>query len=208
MRACYLLLGAALLLTSCGVNEQAQDPATPEPTPTALPSPSPSPTAAVDPPAAASPTGEAAPLLPPTLTPLPTATLLPSPTPLPTPADPAVTLTQVVPPGAPTPDPPGSAQTPPAAPDPLDAIVAEVIQDLSDRLNIGPEAITLVNVQAVEWRDSSLGCPIPGQHYLQVITPGYQITLEAQGERHDYHTNMRGFFVLCRDGQPAGAGGL
>ena len=36
-------------------------------------------------------------------------------------------------------------------------------------------------VRAVDWRDSSLGCPKPGMAYLDVITPGHRVTLRANG---------------------------
>ena len=39
--------------------------------------------------------------------------------------------------------------------------------------------LTLTSMEAVEWPDSSLGCPQPDTMYMQVITPGYQITLTA-----------------------------
>jgi hypothetical protein len=57
--------------------------------------------------------------------------------------------------------------------------------------------ITVVAVEPAEWRDSSLGCPKPGMNYLQVITPGYKITLEAQGKRYEYHSDTNQHVVRC-----------
>jgi hypothetical protein len=57
--------------------------------------------------------------------------------------------------------------------------------------------IAVVAVDAAEWRDSSLGCPKPGVNYLQVITPGYKITLEAQGKRYEYHSDSNQRVVRC-----------
>jgi hypothetical protein len=57
--------------------------------------------------------------------------------------------------------------------------------------------ITIVAVQPNEWRDSSLGCPKPGLNYLQVITPGYLITLEAQGQRYEYHSDSNQRVMRC-----------
>lgn len=70
-------------------------------------------------------------------------------------------------------------------------------QALAKDQGIDVADITLVNIQPVEWNDGSLGCPQPGANYLQVITPGYLITLEAQGQRYDYHTDQRGRAVRC-----------
>ncbi len=78
-------------------------------------------------------------------------------------------------------------------------------EDLAQRLSLAPEAIRLVSVEAVEWPDTSLGCPQPGMMYAQVITPGFRMMLEAEGERYTYHTDRDNHFVLC---QPEGHGEL
>ncbi len=70
------------------------------------------------------------------------------------------------------------------------------IADLAERLGIARSAITVKEVVEAQWRDSSLGCPQPGMMYLQVITPGYQIVLEANGKTYTYHTS-RSQVVLC-----------
>jgi hypothetical protein len=51
--------------------------------------------------------------------------------------------------------------------------------------------------------DGSLGCPSPDAMYTQVLTPGYQMTLEHKGKRFDYRINARNnFVVLCNNGRP------
>lgn len=60
-------------------------------------------------------------------------------------------------------------------------------EDLIQRLNISPGEVELVNYEEVQWRDSSLGCPQPKMQYLQVITPGYRIELNAQDQLYSYH---------------------
>jgi hypothetical protein len=86
-------------------------------------------------------------------------------------------------------DPTATAQpTLPAQPDAGLADQAEqAIADLIDRLSIDADQVTLVEAEAVQWRDSSLGCPQPGMMYAQVITPGYRIVLEVGGEQYAYH---------------------
>jgi len=69
-------------------------------------------------------------------------------------------------------------------------------EDLSERLGVPEGQITVQLVEAVEWRDSSLGCPKPGFQYLQVITPGYRIRLVVDGEIHEYHTDDKNV-VYC-----------
>lgn len=87
----------------------------------------------------------------------------------------------------------------PGVPDNSTAITQQVNQALADRLSIDISEITVVIVEAVEWSDSSFDCPASGYAYAQVITPGYQITLESDGEQYNYHTDLNGNFVLCGD---------
>ncbi len=88
----------------------------------------------------------------------------------------------------------------PEVPEDAEAAVAWARQDLASRLSASEEAIALVSIEAVEWRDSSLGCPQPGQMYLQVITPGYRFVLRANGAAYEYHS-ARGAdqAVLCEN---------
>jgi hypothetical protein len=78
----------------------------------------------------------------------------------------------------------------PSVKDPtLEKLIEDAKQDLTQRANVPADAITVVNAQPVEWRDSSLGCPIEGMMYAQVITPGYLIVLEANGQEYEYHAS-------------------
>ncbi len=86
--------------------------------------------------------------------------------------------------------------------DPAVAALVEIArQDLAQTLGIAPESISVASVSAVEWRDSSVGCPQPGMNYLTVITPGYLILLEADGQTYEYHTDQNQV-VTCEDPQP------
>jgi hypothetical protein len=74
------------------------------------------------------------------------------------------------------------------------------IADLTEQTGIQADKITLMSMEAVEWSDSSLGCPQEGFMYAQVITPGYLIVLEADGESYSYHTDQEGSsVVLCEE---------
>jgi hypothetical protein len=77
------------------------------------------------------------------------------------------------------------------------ALVDLVVTDLAGRLKIESEEIAVSQVDEKMWRDSSLGCPQPGQMYLQVITSGYRIVLEVQGQQYIYHTDAESAFILC-----------
>jgi hypothetical protein len=78
-------------------------------------------------------------------------------------------------------------------------LVDQIKDDLSQRARVNREAIAVIEVEAVDWGDSSLGCPEPGQAYLQVITPGYRLVLTAAGEEHHYHTRDTDHAIYCED---------
>ena len=81
------------------------------------------------------------------------------------------------------------------------AQVARATEDLSRRLGVPQSDVRVVSVEGREWSDASLGCPEPGVAYIQVITPGYLIILEAGGKRYEYHT-AKSRAVLCEGGKP------
>jgi hypothetical protein len=85
---------------------------------------------------------------------------------------------------------------PPAA---AEEVVKLAKQDLAERLAVATEVIRLVSVEEVDWSDASLGCPEPGMMYAQVITPGFLVTIEAEGQQYEYHTDEGRFVVLCEE---------
>jgi hypothetical protein len=70
--------------------------------------------------------------------------------------------------------------------------------DFASRLGVPATQISLKGIEAVDWSDTSLGCPEPGQMYAQVITPGYKIVLTGGSADAEYHADRRGNVVLCR----------
>ncbi len=148
----------------------------------------------------------------------PTATAAPESTatsqPEPAPAEPAVTTDTTTselqmeigePVRGVEPAPPVPAQEPDmpadlslqAAPGEETPLVA-AIKNLAEQTGLPPEQINRVSVEAVEWSDTSLGCPQEGYMYAQVITPGYKIILEAEGVQYEYHTDEGTHVVLCQ----------
>jgi hypothetical protein len=76
-------------------------------------------------------------------------------------------------------------------------LVRQAREDLVQRLNVPIEDIELMQYEEVFWRDTSLGCPQPGMVYGQVITSGYLITLEAKGQRYEYHADTSRYVFMC-----------
>jgi hypothetical protein len=79
----------------------------------------------------------------------------------------------------------------------VEQVIQVVQKDLAQRLGQAAEAIQLVSVEAVEWSDTSLGCPQPGMMYAQIITSEFCVVLEAEGKGYGYHTDVGQFVVLC-----------
>jgi hypothetical protein len=78
-----------------------------------------------------------------------------------------------------------------------DSILSAVRSDLAARSGAAVDDVRVVSARAMRWNDGSMGCPQPGQSYMQVLVDGYQVILEAGGKQYDYRTNARGGFVLC-----------
>ncbi len=88
-----------------------------------------------------------------------------------------------------------------------DAAVERAVSFLATETGLDPATITLTNVSSVEWSDSSLGCPDPATMYMQVLTEGFQIVLEHDGETFYVHTNSDGSnIVLCENPQAPAPG--
>lgn len=95
----------------------------------------------------------------------------------------------------------------PSSPGPLQSagtlpILELAVRDLARRVDADLNEIEVLSILAVEWPSSGLGCEIPGQDYVQEITPGYRILLGHEGEAYLYHTDAGQFYFLCQDGQP------
>jgi hypothetical protein len=78
-------------------------------------------------------------------------------------------------------------------------ILAAAIADLSEQTGTPSDQIKLVSMETVEWSDTSLGCPQEGFMYAQVITPGYLLILEVQGQQYTYHTDQNTNIILCQE---------
>jgi hypothetical protein len=83
------------------------------------------------------------------------------------------------------------------------AAEAAAVQSLSTKYNIPVDQITIVSTEAVTWPDGCLGVVIPGVMCTQVVTDGYRIIMEANGQQYEFHTNLDGSSVIDATPQPA-----
>ena len=75
----------------------------------------------------------------------------------------------------------------------------EIIADLHKRSGADLRDIKVIRSEAVVWNDGALGCPKPGEFYIQVLMSGYWVVLEVEGEEYDYRANDSGYFFLCEE---------
>lgn len=64
-------------------------------------------------------------------------------------------------------------------------------EDAVSRFNLSEAEIKVIEVNQVNWGDSSLGCPKIGEFYTQVITPGWKIKFQADNNIFEYHTDKQ-----------------
>lgn len=113
----------------------------------------------------------------PFVTPMPTSTALP-------PGSPA---TGTMPPN----------ETPRASGSSLpDSITDPIVADAATRMEVAATDVIVVSAVAVTWPDRGLGCPLPGVNYPQVPVDGYQVVVDAGGQRLDYRGSGEDF-RLC-----------
>ncbi len=74
--------------------------------------------------------------------------------------------------------------------------------DLASRTGLDPTTFKVVHSEQAMWPDGSLGCRVPGQMYIQVVTPGYWIVLEADGKPYDYRATDKGVVRMCDEPTP------
>lgn len=72
---------------------------------------------------------------------------------------------------------------------------------LAEQLALPLEVVKITNVEPVDWPDSCLGAGGPEEACLQVITPGYRVTLTVDAAEYVYHTDAQGSSVR-RGGKP------
>jgi len=104
---------------------------------------------------------------------------------------------------------PTQGETPSMPPSPiasttpnLQSLVDKAREDLAQRLSISTTQINIIEAKEVTWSNSSLGCPQPGMLYADVLTPGYLILLNANGQDFEYHTGKGSDIFYCENPTP------
>ena len=77
-----------------------------------------------------------------------------------------------------------------------DAAVTAAKNSLAQQLNISVASISLVDVQPVQWPDSCLGVQTPGIMCAMHVVDGYRITLSANDQTYEVHSNLDGSQIV------------
>ena len=87
----------------------------------------------------------------------------------------------------------------PASPeDPTDAppeVEQAAMMELSNQTGIPMEGMDVVGAQWTEWPDACLGLPEPDEQCAEVITPGWELTIEAEGQVYVVRTDDLGTII-------------
>ena len=77
------------------------------------------------------------------------------------------------------------------------APVLTAAERLARRLEVPTSEVVVVSAERVEWPSSALGVERFGASACDEPTPGYRVTLEVDGQRYQYHTDMSRRVVLA-----------
>ena len=84
---------------------------------------------------------------------------------------------------------PGEVSDPLELPEDVESLVMLAKFDLTIKTGVDIEDIITKSIEENLFEDASLGVPDPGVAYDAMITPGYIIMLEADGEMYQYHAS-------------------
>jgi hypothetical protein len=76
------------------------------------------------------------------------------------------------------------------------SIIDPVVAEVARLAGVPADQVTVISAEEVTFPDGSLGCPVPGMAYTQVLTDGYKIVAEAGGKTYDFR-GTGSSFRLC-----------
>lgn len=81
--------------------------------------------------------------------------------------------------------------------EPKSPAIRVAMTTLARELGCTVDEITVLQATSMTWNTSALGCPRPGQMYLQVLTPGYRVRLLHAGREYLLHTDQGRRAIRC-----------
>jgi hypothetical protein len=80
-------------------------------------------------------------------------------------------------------------------------ILDPILKEAAALANVAREQLVIVRAEPVVWNDGSLGCPEPGNMYIQALVNGYWVVIDAAGKTYDFRVDRGGTFRLCPGGR-------
>lgn len=77
-------------------------------------------------------------------------------------------------------------------------VLSALLADAAARTGADPATVAAVRGARVTWNDGSWGCPEPGVLYTQALVDGWQVIVEAGGQRIDYRAVAPDRFRVCK----------
>lgn len=113
-------------------------------------------------------------------------------------------------PGVPVTGETSTVSTPAVSPDLPAKAVLDAQQWLAAQLSVAIEQVNLIEAEQAEWTDSCLGLGRPNESCLQVITPGWRVVFEVNGQRYEVRTDRAAssIRVASPEGSPGAETGL
>lgn len=90
-----------------------------------------------------------------------------------------------------------------------DQEIGEIVRQMVvQQLGVDADAATIAAVESVDWPDACLGVSQPDVMCAQVITPGYRVVIEVNGDQYEYHTDATGQQIVLASAPEAQVGDL
>ena len=93
----------------------------------------------------------------------------------------------------------GPGQEIPVTGDELPEAAEAARRQLATTLGIDISQIQVVSTEPMEWPDACLGLPGQGETCAQVVTPGFEVTMEVNGQEYVFRTDDLGNVIRSED---------
>ena len=74
-------------------------------------------------------------------------------------------------------------------------VIEQAQQALVNQLGVSVDNVQIVSSEKVEWPDACLGVPSDGEACAQVVTPGFRIDVQVNGQQYEVRTDETGSTV-------------
>jgi len=74
-------------------------------------------------------------------------------------------------------------------------VIEQAQQALVNQLGVSVDNVQIVSSEKVDWPDACLGVPSDGEACAQVVTPGFRIDVQVNGQQYEVRTDETGSTV-------------